>query len=126
MNEQPIQNLQQRLHYYRKSKRYWLTREVPTFLLVGSLIGLIISYCVASLEPAVPDYLFVEGLDIGCLLAMAPIGIQRPKKPTQLQVDEDVALRKAFGLNAAVSDETPRKEDCPPNKDNPPRVFFCF
>lgn len=110
MQVQPIANLEQRLHHYSKSKSYWLTREIPLFLVSGCIISLIMSYFAASLEPSMQEYWVVKGLVIGCIIASAPIAMQRPKKPTQANVDEDVALRKSFDMDATVSDFVPTNE----------------
>lgn len=111
MQVRPIANLEQRLHHYSESKSYWLTREIPMFLVGGCIISLIMSYFAATLEPAMGEHWFVKGLVIGCIIATAPISMQRPKKPTQSNVDEDVALRKAFDMDATVSDVMPSKDD---------------
>ena len=110
MEVQPIANLEQRLHKYTESKRYWLTREIPLFLVSGCIVSLIMNYFSASLDPAIQEYWVVKGLVIGCIIASAPIAIQRPQKPTQANVEEDVALRKAFGMDATISDVMPSKD----------------
>ena len=56
------------------------------------------------------EYWWLKGLVIGCIIASAPISMQRPKKPTQANVDEDVALRKSFNMDATVSDVIPSKD----------------
>lgn len=111
MKVQPIASLEQRLHHYSERKSYWLTREIPMFLVGGCIISLIMSYFAASLEPAMGEYWIAKGLVIGSIVASAPISMQRPKKPTQANVEEDVALRKAFDMDATVSDVMPSKGD---------------
>ena len=47
---------------------------------------------------------FLWGAIFGVGLAITPLKMSYPEKPSQADVDADVSLRKAFNMDSSVSD----------------------
>lgn len=103
MRVQKISNLDQRLDVYRGRRRHWLQTEVPAVLSVCISVSTAFMYYRTTIDPGFDWQLW--GLVFGVGFSVTPISVMRPKRPTQADVDDDIALRNAFNMDATVSGE---------------------
>lgn len=113
MKVQRIASFEQRMQRYRNDLRYHLLFETPLLLLacVGASMGML--YIVSLSQPPATNVFGdwrVMGLVSGLGLAFWPIQIMWPEKPKASDVEQDRALRRAFGMDDAVDDSGPSNE----------------
>jgi hypothetical protein len=105
MKPQKISNLAQRLTRWEYERIDWLYKEVPTILLIGVIVCCGLMYFLSFFDPQLKSNWFFWGVFFSLGLSVVPITIGRPKKPSQEDVNADIALRKAFKMDASVSED---------------------
>lgn len=105
MKPQKIQNLEQRLDTWNEQRRNWLRQELPTVLIIGIIVCCGMMYLVSFMEPSLHSSWLLWGAIFGVGLAIIPLKMTYPVKPSQADVDSDVAIRKAFNMDATVSEK---------------------
>lgn len=100
MHIAPIMSLENRLReYHRRMRDYFLTMLIYSILV---FCGCMFVYIYA---PEIRQAGLLVLLFIGILFLVPPAVLSLPKKPTRLDVAQDVALRRALGMNSDVEDE---------------------
>ncbi len=105
MQPQKIANLEQRLDGWQEQRRDWLCQELPMVLIVGIIVCCGMMYLVSLKEPSLKPSWLLWGAIFGVGFSITPLKMTYPAKPSQADVDADVALRKAFNMDATVSDK---------------------
>lgn len=105
MKPQKIANLDQRLAKWNEERRDWFFQKLPMVLIIGIIVCCGMTYLVSLKEPSLKSTWFLWGFIFGVGLAITPLKVTYPAKPSQADVDADVALRKAFNMDATVSDK---------------------
>lgn len=93
MKPQKIQNLEQRLDTWNEQRRNWLRQELPTVLIIGIIVCCGMMYLVSFMEPSLHSSWHLWGAIFGVGLAIIPLKMTYPVKPSQADVDSDVAIR---------------------------------
>ncbi|BBM67960.1 hypothetical protein VA249_46060 (plasmid) [Vibrio alfacsensis] len=97
-------NLEPRLEQWNKERRDWLRHEVPMTLLIGIIVCGGMFFLVSDAEASSKPPLFFWIIAFFGL-AIPPLRMSYPKKPSQADVDADVDLLKAFNKNETTSDK---------------------
>ncbi len=107
MKPQKIANLQTRMDWYQNERKTWF-KQSALFLLIVALVTYAFYYLAMNIAPAVGFNPDEEAKYIIPILGLAfflfGIGTANPfpKKPTQLDVEKDQALRRAHGMSDEV------------------------
>lgn len=105
MRPQRIENLEQRLEEWNKEKRVWFCEELPMVLIIGIFACSGMMYLVSFKEPCVGLSWLLWGVIFGIGLSISLLKMTYPEKPTQADVEADIALRKAFNIDATVTNK---------------------
>jgi hypothetical protein len=105
MKPQKLSNLEQRLARWERERADWLYKKVPSILFIGVIVSCVLMYALSLFYPQLKSYWFFLGGIFTLGLAIVPITIGKPKKPSQEDVNVDIALRKAFKMDASVSED---------------------
>jgi len=107
MNPQKIANLQTRMRWYQADRKTWVKQSAFFFLIIA-LVTYGFYYLVIYLLPAIglnadEDAKYIIPI-LGLTIFLFGNGTANPfpKKPTQLDIEEDQALRRSFGMSDEV------------------------
>lgn len=98
----PIANLEQRLTKYRAELKRWLFIEVPLLIVICSAMTTAFVFFIESPDESILTWISLSAV-FGVFLALPPLSIIKPVKPTQSDVNRDVALRDAFNIDSTIS-----------------------
>ncbi len=105
MIPQKIANLEQRLEIWQQERANWLCQQIPLVLVISVSVCSGLMYLGSFSEPGLKSSWLLWGAVFGVGLAITPIKLNYPKKPTQSDVEADIEIRKAFNMEASVSNE---------------------
>lgn len=110
MKPQKLANLQTRMGWYQNERKTWV-KQSALFLLIVALLAYELYYLAINIAPTIgphPDEEVKYIIPIlGLTLFLFGNGTANPfpKRPTQLDVEKDQALRRAHGLSDEVEKE---------------------
>lgn len=109
MTVKKIANLEQRLERWKEKRTYWLKKEVPVIVGVSVVVNALCFYAALFVADSFP---FIEVWIIpliGFLIMIPPLKMTYPSKPKQDDVEKDIKLREAFGMDTTVSGHSKRE-----------------
>lgn len=100
-----VMNLKQRMKIWERKRIFWLLIKVPICLVVTLGISLGVFYSASILDARFETFWLWFAAVIGLSLGLPLCQLNYPKKPTQYDVETEVKLRTAFGIDATISVE---------------------
>ncbi|MFV0450264.1 MAG: hypothetical protein ACK5MF_17785 [Vibrio sp.] len=100
-----VMNLKQRMKVWERKRIFWLLAKVPICLAATLGISLAAFYGASTMDARFETFWFEFAMIVGLSLGLPLCHLNYPKKPTQYDVETEVKLRKAFGMDATISAE---------------------